>query len=178
MDSKFKVGDVLKFEDGLRGIVASVYPQATNSNEYLYDLWTCYKGAIDWDSWSESELVDKVKVLDHIDISSVVGGKESNEPDYKMILTAYYVAEASNLRHMLAAKESENMDLKNENAFLRHKLREAEAQRDKVKNERDIFEEENGKLMQKIACAEKQLDECAKRIYEALGHLSTVVYNK
>lgn len=83
MDSKFKVGDVLKFEDGLRGIVASVYPQATNSNEYLYDLWTCYKGAVDWDSWSESELVDKVKIADHIDISSVVGGEENNELDHK-----------------------------------------------------------------------------------------------
>jgi len=146
MDSKFKVGDVLKFEDGWRAIVASVHLQATNSNEYLYDLWTCYKGAINWNSWSESELVDKVKVIDHIDISSVVGGKESNEPDYKMILTAYYVAEASNLRHMLVGKESENMDLKNENmdlknenAFLRHKLRDVEAQRDKVKNERDIL---------------------------------------
>ena len=83
MDSKFKAGDVLKFEDGLRAIVASVYPQATNSNGYLYDLWTCYKGAIDWDSWSESELVDKVKIIDRIDISSVVGGEENNEPDYK-----------------------------------------------------------------------------------------------
>jgi len=81
MNSKFNVGDVLKFEDGLRGIVARVYPQDTNLNEYLYDLWTCYKGAIDWDSWSESELVDKAKVIDHIDISSVVGGKESNERD-------------------------------------------------------------------------------------------------
>lgn len=83
MDSKFKVGDVLKFEDGLRGLVASVYPQATNSNEYLYDLWTCYKGTIDRGSWLESGLVDKVKVMDHIDISSVVGGEENNEPDYK-----------------------------------------------------------------------------------------------
>ena len=79
MDSKFKAGDVLKFEDGLRGIVATVYPQATNSNEYLYDLWTCYKSAVDWDCWSESELVDKVKIIDHIDISSVVGGKEEKK---------------------------------------------------------------------------------------------------
>lgn len=78
MNAKFKVGDVLKFEDGLRGIVARVYPQDTDSNEYLYDLWTCYKSAIDWDCWSESELVDKVKIMDHIDISSVVGGKEED----------------------------------------------------------------------------------------------------
>ena len=78
MNAKFKVGDVLKFEDGLRGLVASVYPQATNSNGYLYDLWTCYKSAIDWDCWSESELVDKVKIMDHIDISSVVGSKEKD----------------------------------------------------------------------------------------------------
>lgn len=84
MDSKFKVGDVLKFEDGLRGLVASVYPQATNSNEYLYDLWTCYKGAVDWDSWSESELVDKVKIIDHIDISSVVGHEQYDYGESKM----------------------------------------------------------------------------------------------
>lgn len=76
MDSKFKAGDVLKFEDGMRAIVASGYPQATNSNEYLYYLWSWYKGAIDWDSWSESELVNKVKIIDHIDISSVVGHEQ------------------------------------------------------------------------------------------------------
>ena len=81
MDSKFKAGDILKFEDGMRAIVASCYPQATNSNEYLYYLWSWYKGAIDWDSWSESELVNKVKIIDQIDISSVVGDEKSNERD-------------------------------------------------------------------------------------------------
>ena len=83
MNAKFKVGDVLQFKDGLRGIVATVYPKTANSNEYLYDLWTCYKSTIDWDCWSESELVDKVRIMDHIDISSVVGGEENNEPDRK-----------------------------------------------------------------------------------------------
>lgn len=81
MNSKFKAGDILKFKDGLRAIVASVHPQATNSNEYLYDLWTWYNEALDWDRWSESELVDQVKIMDHIDISSVVGGEKSNERD-------------------------------------------------------------------------------------------------
>lgn len=88
------------------------------------------------------------------------------------------LVEASNLRHELAAVQQKNLDLKNENAYLTHKLRDTEAQREKMKNERDDLEEENGKLMQKISCAEKQLDEGTKYVYGALAHLSATVYNK
>ena len=76
------------------------------------------------------------------------------------------------------------MELKDENAYLTYKLRDTEAQRDKVKNERDDIEEktrkleeENEKLMQKISCADKLLAEAANRLYQGRAHLNITAHN-
>ena len=76
------------------------------------------------------------------------------------------------------------MELKDENAYLTYKLRDTEAQRDKVKNERDDIEEktrkleeENKKLMQKISCADKLLAEAANRLYQGRAHLNITAHN-
>lgn len=119
MNSKFKVGDILKFEDGMRAIVASCYPQATNSNECLYYLWSWYKGAIDWDSWSESELVNKVKIIDQIDISSVVDDgfhitctKEDIEQAQEVEKAWDKAADICRMRDEINSLKKENEELK------------------------------------------------------------------
>lgn len=180
----FKIGDILEFDANVKGLVACIYQRAAHS-EFLYGIWTWDGEVADCDEWLESDLITEAKRVDHMDISVFVGGEENNKPDYKTMLTAYSLVNASNLRHELAAVKNENMELKNENAFLRHRLREVEAQREKVKNERDDVEErthkreeENEKLMQKISSAEKQLDEAAKRVYEARENLSVILYNR
>lgn len=177
-ESIYKVGDILEFDANVKGLVACIYPRAAHS-EFLYGIWTWDGEVADCDEWLESDLITQAKRVDRIDISLLVGGEENNKADYKMMLTAYSLVNASNLRHELdAIKNEKNVELKNENAFLRRKLRETEAQREKVKNERDDLEEENGKLMQKISCAEKQLNEAAKHVYEARENLSVILYNR
>lgn len=146
--------------------VLSFRPNAENDSFHF----SCHDRYID-------KVLEHWRFVGHMDISMLTGGKESNDPDYKMMLTAYSLVNASNLRHELAARECENTDLKNENAFLTHKLREAEAQRDKVKNERDDIEEENEKLMQKISCADKLLAEAADRLYQGRAHLDITAHN-
>lgn len=184
MDSKFKVGDVLKFEDGLRGIVASVYPQATNSNEYLYDLWTCYKGAIDWDSWSESELVDKVKVMDHIDIFSVVGGEKSNERDdveekkeldkinsalstligYDDLVLRVKV-DADQVKQVKRMKIGEDVI---EFETVDKKIRELQKENEGLKEEIDILKSKNNLLREKIERRERDIVNWKKGWYDCL----------
>lgn len=189
-DLECEVGDIFEYpETGeyekLRGDRIVVLEKGKGCNpDHTYTRVLCFRPNAENDSFHFScndRYMDKVlehwRFVGHMDISQLVGGKESNEPDYTMMLTAYSLVNASNLRHELAAKESENADLKNENAFLTHKLREAEAQRNKVKNERDDLEKEIEKLMQKISCADKLLAEAADRLYKGRAHFDMTAHN-
>lgn len=194
----YKVGDILEIpanvvlpsqfgtfskEDTCRCLVLNVIYHGFVCVSYTLLTNIDGFGAFDIVTVGHANIADHAKLIGHSDISAL--REESSDPDYKMMLTAYSLVEASNLRHELAAVQQKNLDLKTENAYLTHKLRDTEAQREKMKNERDDaeektlkLEEENGKLMQKISYAEKQLDEGSKYIYEALAHLSTVIYYK
>lgn len=193
----YKVGDILEIpanivlpsqfgtfskEDTCRCLVLNVLCSPFGSVVYTFLVCKNRFETFNIIGVGHANIADHAKLIGHSDISAL--REESSDPDYKMMLTAYSLVNASNLRHMLAAKESENADLKNENAFLTHKLREAEAQRDKVKNERDDIEEktrkleeEIEKLMQKISCADKLLAEAADRLYKGRAHFDITAHN-
>lgn len=198
----YKVGDILEIpgnvvlprqfsmypkEETCRCLVLNVLYPGFDSISYTLLTYKDGFGTFNIVGVGHANIADCGKLIGHSDISALRYEKPeegSGEPDYKMMIAAYSSIKASNLRHMLAAKESENVDLKNENAFLTHKLREAEAQRDKVKNERDDIEEktrkleeENEKLMQKISCADKLLAEAANRLYQGRAHLNITAHN-
>lgn len=148
MDSKFKPGDILKFEDGMRAIVANAIPQVTNSNEYLYYLWSWYKGAIDWDSFSESELVDKVKIMGHTDISLLVGYEEENEKKFKVTEPVYeYAVEGKPIGKIISKEICDDglkvtistENVREENEKLKNEIETLKEALDRQKHDNDIW---------------------------------------
>lgn len=91
------------------------------------------------------------------------GDCTDSERFHKLMDIMNQVSELQDQTERIRNLEEENVKLKNEN--------------EKLKADNEKLTDDTARYLQSAACAEKQLTEAAKRVYEAREHLNFVFYN-
>lgn len=141
---------------------------------------------------NQKDIIWAAKRVGHIDISKLLSDDEENtEPDYAMFFTAATIAQAADLKNENEKLKAENKALSDtlskseakaqsrldRNEVLKRENEELSGYNKKLEQALSKSEKENGKLTQKISCADKLLAEAANRLYQGRAHLNISAHN-